>query len=193
MRGRYSHPRSAGTRRAHTDKHCHGEISPSLIHANRLFRLTEGNAKTWPAVVTWTQRFYGNKNHKPCRDSWEARKMSHRAFSKHVCEDKRDFDEMKNAAAEFYRVSRVPQDMERALHQLFLHRPADLHGYLVGLWASFCPCDVRKQTNRRLFEVYLLFFCWRYFLFVSIYEVLFVTAAWRGVTVITTSKQNDCK
>lgn len=59
--------------------------------------------------------------------------MSHRAFSKRVCEDKRDFDEMKTAAAEFYRVSRVPQDMERALHQLFLRRPEDQHGYLVGL------------------------------------------------------------
>ncbi|XP_031610889.2 enolase 4 isoform X2 [Oreochromis aureus] len=56
--------------------------------------------------------------------------MSHRAFSKRVCKEKRDFDEMKNAAAEFYRVSRVPRDIERALHELFLHRPADLHGYL---------------------------------------------------------------
>uniref|UniRef100_A0A3B4F5P0 Enolase 4 n=1 Tax=Pundamilia nyererei TaxID=303518 RepID=A0A3B4F5P0_9CICH len=79
--------------------------------------------------------------------------MSHGAFSKRVCEDKRDFDEMKNAAVEFYRVSRVPQDMERALHQLFLHRPADLHGYLADYFANLAaPPRISRVTGRQVYD-----------------------------------------
>ncbi|XP_006807129.1 enolase 4 isoform X2 [Neolamprologus brichardi] len=79
--------------------------------------------------------------------------MSHPAFSKRVCEDKRDFDEMKTAAAEFYRVSRVPQDIERALHQLFLHRPADQHGYLADYFANLAaPPRISRVTGRQVYD-----------------------------------------
>ncbi|KAL3972565.1 MAD, mothers against decapentaplegic interacting protein [Sarotherodon galilaeus] len=79
--------------------------------------------------------------------------MSHRAFSKRVCKEKRDFDEMKNAAAEFYRVSRVPRDIERALHELFLHRPADLHGYLADYFANLAaPPRISRVKGRQVYD-----------------------------------------
>lgn len=49
-----------------------------------------------------------------------------------LSKEERDFCDTKNAAAEFCRVNRVPQEMERALNELFLHQPEDIHGYLVG-------------------------------------------------------------
>uniref|UniRef100_A0A3P9Q0A6 phosphopyruvate hydratase n=1 Tax=Poecilia reticulata TaxID=8081 RepID=A0A3P9Q0A6_POERE len=43
-----------------------------------------------------------------------------------------DIHKMRIAAAEFYRKNGVPAIIERALNELFLRQPADVHGYLVG-------------------------------------------------------------
>ncbi|KAI3363269.1 hypothetical protein L3Q82_011564 [Scortum barcoo] len=59
--------------------------------------------------------------------------MSHRGFIGRLSEQEHGFSHMKHAAAEFYRVNGVPQDIERALNLLFLHKPDDVHGYLVGV------------------------------------------------------------
>lgn len=58
--------------------------------------------------------------------------MSYRGVLSRVPEEQRDLDRMKSAAAEFYRVTGVPQVIERALNELFSHEPEDVYGYLVG-------------------------------------------------------------
>lgn len=57
--------------------------------------------------------------------------MSYQGFISRLSKEEQDFYDIKNAAAEFYKVQRIPQEMERALNELFLHKPEDVHGYLV--------------------------------------------------------------
>lgn len=66
--------------------------------------------------------------------------MSYRGFIGRVSKEEQDFSHIKNAAAEFYRVNRVPQEIERALNELFLHKPEDVHGYLVGRVSAVDSC-----------------------------------------------------
>lgn len=57
--------------------------------------------------------------------------MSYERFTSRVSQEEHDFYQIKNAAAEFYRVNRIPEELERVLNELFLHKPGDVHGYLV--------------------------------------------------------------
>lgn len=59
--------------------------------------------------------------------------MSYQGFISRLSKEEQDFYDIKNAAAEFYKVQRIPQEMERALNELFLHKPEDVHGYLVRM------------------------------------------------------------
>ncbi|TKS85151.1 Enolase 4 [Collichthys lucidus] len=54
--------------------------------------------------------------------------MSYQGFPKRPCTEERDA--IKKAAAELFRVNRVPQEVERALNELFFHKPGDVYGYL---------------------------------------------------------------
>lgn len=53
------------------------------------------------------------------------------AFVNCLSEEDQEFYEIKNAAAEFYRANRVPEELEKALGELFFQNPEDVHGYLV--------------------------------------------------------------
>lgn len=59
--------------------------------------------------------------------------MSYQGFISRLSKEEQDFSDIRNAAAEFYRVNRIPQEMERALNELYLHQPEDVYGYLVGV------------------------------------------------------------
>lgn len=48
----------------------------------------------------------------------------------------KDFYDLKNKAAEFYRANGVPQKLETALNEMFIAKPHDVYGYLV--WKSIC-------------------------------------------------------
>lgn len=65
--------------------------------------------------------------------------MSCQRFLRPFSKDERSFYETKKAAAEFFRVNRIPEEIERALNELFVHKPGDVHGYLVG----FVICALR--------------------------------------------------
>lgn len=57
--------------------------------------------------------------------------MSYRGVSSRVSEEERELYELKNAAAEYYRVNRVPEQIEGALNELYLHQHGDVQGFLV--------------------------------------------------------------
>lgn len=63
--------------------------------------------------------------------------MSYQGFMNRLSKEEQDLYDIKNAAAEFYRVNRVPQEIERALNELFFHKPEDVNGYLVGVCVPF--------------------------------------------------------
>ncbi|XP_030581118.1 enolase 4 isoform X2 [Archocentrus centrarchus] len=79
--------------------------------------------------------------------------MSYQAFNSRLSKEERDFYEMKNAAAEFYRVNRVPQDIERALNELFLHQPGDVHGYLADYFTNLsAPPRISRLKGRKVYD-----------------------------------------
>ncbi|XP_033998041.1 enolase 4 [Trematomus bernacchii] len=69
-----------------------------------------------------------------------------------LSEEEQDLHHMKSAAAEFYRLNRVPQELERALNQLFIHRPEDIHGYLADYFKKLCAAP--RISRLRGKEVY---------------------------------------
>lgn len=73
--------------------------------------------------------------------------MSYQGFISRLSEEEQDFSDIKTAAADFYRVNRVPQEMERALNELYLHQPQDVFGYLVGVRL---PAPVRLTVGLQL-------------------------------------------
>ncbi|XP_054874688.1 enolase 4 isoform X2 [Amphiprion ocellaris] len=71
------------------------------------------------------------------------------------CQSKEEQDlyEMKKAAAEFYRVNRVPQEIERALSQLLLQQPEDLHGYLADYFKNLsAPPRISRLKGREVYD-----------------------------------------
>ncbi|XP_053188646.1 enolase 4 [Scomber japonicus] len=62
--------------------------------------------------------------------------MSYERFTSRVSQEEHDFYQIKNAAAEFYRVNRIPEELERVLNELFLHKPGDVHGYLANYFTK---------------------------------------------------------
>ncbi|KAK5853520.1 hypothetical protein PBY51_014665 [Eleginops maclovinus] len=73
-------------------------------------------------------------------------------MSDRVSEEEQDLHHMKSAAAEFYRLNRVPQELERALNQLFAHRPEDVYGYLADYFKNLCAAPRISRLRGR--EVY---------------------------------------
>ncbi|XP_045927044.1 enolase 4-like isoform X2 [Micropterus dolomieu] len=56
--------------------------------------------------------------------------MAYEGFTGRLSKEKQDLHDIKNSAAEFFRVNRIPQEIERALNELYFHKPEDVHGYL---------------------------------------------------------------
>uniref|UniRef100_A0A3B4Y3T4 Enolase 4 n=1 Tax=Seriola lalandi dorsalis TaxID=1841481 RepID=A0A3B4Y3T4_SERLL len=78
--------------------------------------------------------------------------MSYQAVTSRVSEEEQDFYEIKNAA-EFYRVNRVPEQIEGALNELFLHKPRDVHGYLANYFANLsAPPRINRLRGKEVYD-----------------------------------------
>lgn len=51
-----------------------------------------------------------------------------------ISKEDKEFYDLKNKAAEFYRANGVPQKLETVLNEMFFAKPTDVYGYLV--WES---------------------------------------------------------
>ncbi|XP_026212135.1 enolase 4 [Anabas testudineus] len=79
--------------------------------------------------------------------------MSCQRFLRPFSKDERSFYETKKAAAEFFRVNRIPEEIERALNELFVHKPGDVHGYLANYFANLsAPARISRLKGREVFD-----------------------------------------
>ncbi|XP_077437474.1 enolase 4 isoform X2 [Vanacampus margaritifer] len=69
------------------------------------------------------------------------------SFVNSVSEEDQEFYEIKNAAAEFYRANRVPEELEKALGELFFHNPEDVHGYLANYFTNLSSQPQISRLN----------------------------------------------
>ncbi|XP_078788416.1 enolase 4 isoform X3 [Oryzias latipes] len=80
--------------------------------------------------------------------------MSHRGSSSSLrAEEERDLEELRGAAAEFYRQSGVPQELEAALDELFRRQPRDLHGFLADYFDKrSAPPRISRLKGREVYN-----------------------------------------
>ncbi|KAK2832676.1 hypothetical protein Q5P01_016565 [Channa striata] len=79
--------------------------------------------------------------------------MSYDRFLQRLSADEQDFYETKKAAAAFYRLNGIPEEMERALNQLFLQKPGDVHGYLANYFTNLCaPARISRLKGSEVFD-----------------------------------------
>ncbi|XP_053731479.1 enolase 4 isoform X1 [Synchiropus splendidus] len=65
-----------------------------------------------------------------------------------------EFYALKTAAVQFYRNSKVPQEIERALNELFYHQPEDRLGFLANYFSGLStPVRISKVRGREVFDV----------------------------------------
>ncbi|TSU37067.1 Enolase 4 [Bagarius yarrelli] len=69
-----------------------------------------------------------------------------------ISKEDKDFYDLKNKAAEFYRANCVPQRIETVLNEMFLTKPNDIYGYLGNYFSSFSHTPVISTVVGR--EVY---------------------------------------
>ncbi|KAM9808711.1 enolase 4 [Syngnathus typhle] len=74
------------------------------------------------------------------------------AFVKSLSEQDQEFHQIKDAAAEFYRANRVPEELEKALGELFFQNPEDVHGYLANYFTRLSSHPFISRLNGK--EVY---------------------------------------
>nr|XP_040035201.1 LOW QUALITY PROTEIN: enolase 4 [Gasterosteus aculeatus aculeatus] len=74
--------------------------------------------------------------------------MSHQG-----CPSRVPTEDMRGAAAEFYRANGVPQLVERALNELFFHEPRDVHGYLANYFTNLsAPPRISGLKGREVYD-----------------------------------------
>ncbi|XP_008305031.1 enolase 4 [Stegastes partitus] len=79
--------------------------------------------------------------------------MSHQGSVSRQSKEELDLYEMKNAAAEFYRLNRVPQEIERALNELLLQQAADVHGYLADYFTNLsAPPRISRLKGKEVYD-----------------------------------------
>ncbi|XP_034754983.1 enolase 4 isoform X2 [Etheostoma cragini] len=79
--------------------------------------------------------------------------MSYQGFMSRDSMEERDLYDIKNEAAEFYRLNRVPEQIERALNELFFHKPEDVHGYLANHFTNLCaPPRISRLKGREVYD-----------------------------------------
>ncbi|XP_072247688.1 enolase 4 [Leuresthes tenuis] len=79
--------------------------------------------------------------------------MSYQRFIGRLSTEERASQKMKKAAAEFYRVHRVPQEIERALNELFVLQPGDVHGYLADYFTKLsAPPRISRLRGREVYD-----------------------------------------
>ncbi|XP_041865745.1 enolase 4 isoform X2 [Melanotaenia boesemani] len=70
-----------------------------------------------------------------------------------ISTEERDFQELKNAAAEFYRVHGVPQEIERALNEAFVLQPGDVYGHLADYFGKLAaPAVISRLRGREVYD-----------------------------------------
>ncbi|KAM9466237.1 enolase 4 isoform 2-T2 [Clarias gariepinus] len=69
-----------------------------------------------------------------------------------LCKEDKEFYELKNKAAEFYRANGMPQKLETVLNEMFFAKPNDLYGSLANYFSSFSHTPVISAVVGR--EVY---------------------------------------
>uniref|UniRef100_A0A672HY76 Enolase 4 n=1 Tax=Salarias fasciatus TaxID=181472 RepID=A0A672HY76_SALFA len=79
--------------------------------------------------------------------------MSHRDLPNRLSADQLDLHRRRSAAAEFYRVHRVPELLETVLDQMFQLQPADLHGYLAEHFLQLSsPPRISRLRGTEVFD-----------------------------------------
>ncbi|CAK6978423.1 enolase 4 [Scomber scombrus] len=79
--------------------------------------------------------------------------MSYQRFISRVSQEEHEFYQIKNAAAEFYRVNRIPEELERVLNELFLHKPGDVHGYLANYFTNLsAPPRISRLKGKDVYD-----------------------------------------
>ncbi|XP_026800063.3 enolase 4 isoform X1 [Pangasianodon hypophthalmus] len=69
-----------------------------------------------------------------------------------ISKEEKEFYELKNKAAEFYRANGVPQKLETLLNEMFFAKPNDVYGYLANYFSGFSHTPVISAVVGR--EVY---------------------------------------
>ncbi|XP_061819982.1 enolase 4 isoform X8 [Nerophis lumbriciformis] len=69
-----------------------------------------------------------------------------------ISEEDQNFGHTKNAAADFYRANKVPEELECALAEAFFQNPEDVNGYLANYFAKLSPAPLISRLNGK--EVY---------------------------------------
>ncbi|XP_044070135.1 enolase 4 isoform X2 [Siniperca chuatsi] len=91
-----------------------------------------------------------DKDYRESDDTWT---MSYQGFIGRLSKEDQDFYDIKNAAAEFYRVNRIPQEIERALNELFFHKPEDVHGYLANHFTNLsAPPTISRLKGKEVYD-----------------------------------------
>ncbi|XP_055018875.1 enolase 4, partial [Boleophthalmus pectinirostris] len=70
-----------------------------------------------------------------------------------VFKNPEELTELRQTAADFYRVNRVPEHLERALNELLTRRPSDLHGYLAEFFSALsCPPRISRVQGLEVLD-----------------------------------------
>ncbi|XP_024862873.1 enolase 4 [Kryptolebias marmoratus] len=70
-----------------------------------------------------------------------------------VSADEPDFGRLRSAAADFCRLNGLPAVIERALNELFLRQPEDVHGYLAENFLKLsAPPRISRLRSREVFD-----------------------------------------
>ncbi|XP_051883840.1 enolase 4 isoform X2 [Pristis pectinata] len=66
----------------------------------------------------------------------------------------REFHQLKQRAAEYYRSNAVPQRMQQVLNTMFYEKPDDVYGHLANYFASFAkPAAISRIIGREILDI----------------------------------------
>ncbi|XP_026164948.1 enolase 4 isoform X2 [Mastacembelus armatus] len=79
--------------------------------------------------------------------------MSYQRFLRRYSTEERESFETKTAAADFYRANGIPEAIERALNELFFHKPTDVYGYLANYFTNLsAPPSISRLNGREIYD-----------------------------------------
>uniref|UniRef100_W5MTL6 Enolase 4 n=1 Tax=Lepisosteus oculatus TaxID=7918 RepID=W5MTL6_LEPOC len=82
--------------------------------------------------------------------------MSYKCFlnkGSQLSKEDREFYELKNRAAEYYRANGVPQKMEDVLNLMFYEKPDDVYGYLANYFSRFStPSMIYRLLGKEVYD-----------------------------------------
>nr|XP_005995799.1 PREDICTED: enolase-like protein ENO4 [Latimeria chalumnae] len=71
------------------------------------------------------------------------------ASNSQVSKEAREFYELKQRAAEYYRTNEIPQRIEEVLNSMFYEKPDDIYGYLVNYFSKFLKAPIISRLVGR--------------------------------------------